>query len=238
MQQEYDFKMSTRRTRKWLLYVSLLLDVAMLTQALIAINMVVNAQVAPCDDWENRLLVSTISGLTIMRVSHLIGMAFFFICCFPCYFCNDSCCLKRWLVKDGGAPRQVVEGLELAWSWTFAPGGTIRVSKDPAKDDLVYMGGTAGNHAKAMHDPTHCPVCFIQFERGQRVTYLPCQLNRVSELVNSQGSSRHLNARSQSYLGSQASKTQSCQSHNETEIEGLISYQSKDGNLDKQHLFH
>ena len=93
--------------------------------------MVINAKVKPCDEWEDRTLVSAISVLTIARVSHLITMGFFFICCFPCYFCNDSCCLKRWLIKDGGAPKQVLANLEHAWSWTFTPGGTIRINKDP-----------------------------------------------------------------------------------------------------------
>ena len=93
--------------------------------------MVINAQVAPCDEWESRALVCLISALTIGRVSHLITMATFLLCCFPCYFCNDDCCLKKWLVRDGGVPKQVIDNLELAWSWTFTPGGTIRINKDP-----------------------------------------------------------------------------------------------------------
>ena len=90
---------------------------------------------------------------------------------------------------------------------------------------------------KAMNDPTDCPVCFFPFERGQRVTYLPCQLNRITELVAS-ANIKQLPQRNASYIGSQVSRTLSNNSQCDTEIEGLITFQSKGGNLDKQHLFH
>ena len=185
MKQEYDFKVSTKKLSRCLLYLSLLLDFGMLIQALIAINMVINASVPPCDEWESRTLVSIISFLTIARVSHLIFMAIFFLFCFPCYFCDDDCCLKKWLVSEGGVSKTLMASLEVAWSWTYTPGGTIRINKDPTQNDIVYTGGTTGKDLKAMYDPTHCPACFLQFERGQIVTYLPCQLNRITALAAS-----------------------------------------------------
>ena len=136
--------MKAKKLQRCLLYFSLLLDLGMLIQACIAINMVVNAHIEPCDYKEDRLLVSLISCMTLVRVSHLIGMAFFILFCLPCYFCNDQCCIKRRLIGDGGASKIVMDSLVLAWSWTFTPGGTIKINKDPAKDDLVFTGGTPG----------------------------------------------------------------------------------------------
>ena len=125
--------------------------------------MVINAKVPPCDEWQSQTLVCLISAMIIARVSHLVTMAIFLLFCFPCYFCNDDCCIKRWLIRDGGASKQVIDNLSMAWSWTFTPGGTIKINKDPSQNDLVYMGNSSspGHDAKAINDPTHCPVCFI-----------------------------------------------------------------------------
>ena len=56
----------------------------------------------------------------------------------------------------------MMANLEMTWSWTYTPGGTIRINKDPTQDDIVYTGGTpTGKDLRAKNDPTHCPVCFL-----------------------------------------------------------------------------
>ena len=136
--------MKTKKVQKCLLYFSLLLDLGMLIQACIAIYMVVNAHKSPCDQWQDRTLVSLISGMILARVSHLIGMAFFFLFCLPCYFCNDECCIKKWLIRGGKTSKKVMDSLNMAWSWTYAPGGTIKINKNPAQHDIVFTGDTPG----------------------------------------------------------------------------------------------
>ena len=150
---------------KCLVAFSVILDLGMLVQALIAINMIVNARVYPCDDIETRLFFSGISLVTILRVSHLIFMAFFVLCCLPCYFCPDQCCIKRKLINPGSLSKQSVALVETRWTWRFSPNKTTRFDKNQA---------LLNNSNDTNKDPVNCPLCFLQFERGQQVSYLPC----------------------------------------------------------------
>ena len=34
------------------------------------------------------------------RVIHLPIFLFYLLCCAPCYFCDDSCCIKKWLTGE------------------------------------------------------------------------------------------------------------------------------------------
>ena len=95
---EHDFKMHTKRMQRILVYVSVVLDLAMLIEVGVAIKMVSTTSTAPCDELLTKTLVSVILFVTFIRVSHLIVMASFFVCCFPCYFCKDDCCAKKWLI--------------------------------------------------------------------------------------------------------------------------------------------
>ena len=165
-----------------LVYVSLVIDTGMLIQALIGIYMLARAFMPPCDELETRLLVSVICAATVLRVSHVVSMTLFFLCCFPCYFCNDSCFIKKRLINSGGLSRKGLILLENRWTWLF----------DPPVQTITKPKSTQKENKKKYSSPTHCPVCFLQLERGQRVTFLPCQiaktiLNQSNKLSLSQG---------------------------------------------------
>ena len=82
-------------------YLGLLLDVGMLTQSIAAFYMLDKARTKDCKDFSTRLIVSIISVATLIRVSHIIGIILFCLCCVPCYFCSDTCCVKKRLVSQG-----------------------------------------------------------------------------------------------------------------------------------------
>ena len=82
-----------------MMYISMLLDLGMLIQCVFAIYMLINAYKPDCADPTTRYLVGSLVLATFFRVCHCIGIALFAVCCIPCYFCTDSCCVKKMLIS-------------------------------------------------------------------------------------------------------------------------------------------
>ena len=101
-QERYEFKESVINVQRSLFKINLVLDAAMLTQASLSVYMMVHAEVPQCQSTKTYTIVSTIAVCIVIRVSHLVFITLFCLCCFPCYFCRDSCCLKKWLINTKG----------------------------------------------------------------------------------------------------------------------------------------
>ena len=108
----------------------------------------------------------------MLRVSHLLLIFFFFLCCFPCYFCQDSCCMKRWLVNSKGLGPQALANMYENWTWIFKPTKSMEAK-------------SKNRFSRQQDELSHCSICFLQYERGQAVTFLPCQFNRENLLTAS-----------------------------------------------------
>ena len=52
---------------------------------------------------------------------HCIGIALFAVCCIPCYFCTDSCCVKKMLISQGSLSKEAIQQLEEVWTWNYCP---------------------------------------------------------------------------------------------------------------------
>ena len=139
----------------------------MLVQACFAVSMASKAQNPNCDNFGSITLVIFIAVSIVVRVSHLIFIAAFFLCCFPCYFCNDNCCVKRWLVSGGGVSKQTMNEISSNWSWRYAAPNlsSAQASQPLDSNNLTFtpVVTVKKQHEKGVPD---CAICFLEFERG------------------------------------------------------------------------
>ena len=52
-------------------------------------------------------MVYSISAVLLVRCLHVIILVIYIVIV-PCFMCSDDCCVKRALVKEKPAPREVI----------------------------------------------------------------------------------------------------------------------------------
>ena len=197
-----------------------MLDTGMMVQAFCSFYMLLAADTPACMSLDTDLYVSAISLMLLLRVSHIVSIVVFFLCCFPCYFCNDACCCKRWLVSSKGLSSQGLTSLYANWTWIFKP---IKKGKTTAANKFLKPN----NQVEKKNELSHCSICFLQYERGQAVTFLPCQLNRQTLMVDADTS--------------QPEDINVTPDQTDSELSVLtpkISLDSNPGQFDCSHVFH
>ena len=137
---------------------SVIIDLGMLAQACMSeyLLSIANEELV-CDTPETKIYVYVLSGLTLVRVYHLIIMFFFCLFCLPCYMCSDSCFIKKWLITEG-APSYIIANLQNTWTWPYA---------EDQRDNKPKIQNNTGDSAIKSSDiqvskiPTNCPICFF-----------------------------------------------------------------------------
>ena len=164
----------------------------MLVQAIFAIVILSAAREKNCTQLSTRVYVSVVGSMLLIRVYHIIIIFIFFLCCFPCYFCSDNCCCKKWLINSKGLSSQGISSLYSNWTWVFKPCMEERPSLMQQQAVNFQLQGSRSREGTLIEKVlTRCSVCFHRYERGQNVTFLPCQLNR-QELMRSLSVDNHL----------------------------------------------
>ena len=119
--------------------------------------------------------------IALLRCHHVIMMVLFLFCWIlffmPCLFCcPENCCIKWLTIRSAKAPKSVITKLKSQWSWQFLP-----------LDDCSTknLHGDALHAAMTLQRLKNCPLCFLGYQRGETVTYLPCHLFKILHRKNS-----------------------------------------------------
>ena len=107
-------------------------------------------------------MVYSISAVLLIRCLHVIILVIYLVIV-PCFMCSDNCCLKRALVNEKPAPREVIRQLKHHWTW---------------------------KHDSQKFASQNCMLCLGKFEQDQRITYVPCQLCKLRSDPHSMSSAR------------------------------------------------
>jgi hypothetical protein len=125
-----------------------------------------------------------------------IWLLLFFVCLVPCYFCSDTCCIKRWLVNR--TRNEVEKGVfveidKQSWAYNTAKDletfQKLLMIKHRAKVELAKREGrmasgsvtSEADHKKVttIEDEPMCYICYDNFKTGDLLVFLPCEVARI-----------------------------------------------------------
>ena len=158
--------------------LSTLIDAVMLGSTGYAIFLACNTDVEHnCFFLDTKIYVYTMTAISVLRCYHLILMILFLLfwalVLMPCLICFPNCCCSRWLaIKSAKAPKSVITQLKTHWSWQYYLLEDYNIKNLPA--DVAAA-------TKALKSIKSCSYCLHFFERGESVTYLPCQLGKMRD---------------------------------------------------------
>ena len=117
------------------------------------------------------------TAITLLRCYHLILMILFLLfwalILMPCLICFPNCCCAKWMtIKSAKAPKSVITQLKANWSWQYYPLEDYNIKNFPT--DLAMV-------QKTFKSIKNCSYCLLNFERGEYVTYLPCEQSKLSD---------------------------------------------------------
>lgn len=114
---QYHLKRKLDRLQKWGILISLILDIGMIVCAGYGIKLSASTpDYGICHTAYTLAFVYSISGVCIIRCLNVLILVMY-ILIIPCFMCSDDCCLKRALVKEKPAPREVIRQLKHNWTW-------------------------------------------------------------------------------------------------------------------------
>ena len=103
-----------------MLVISILTDIGLCTLSFFIILRAINAKSQECKAKEVRISLITVGSVLFLRVSHVVLMFLYLVCCASCVICPDGCCIKNLLLRGTKPSMHLIKELE-NWSWIYQP---------------------------------------------------------------------------------------------------------------------
>lgn len=165
------YLMSKQKSMGYMFILCIILDtgLCLLGIALLAISQTPDTPL--CTSADIKVALDTVGSVLLLRIAHIIIlMLYIFLCVIAMCCCPNSSFVRNCLLRQKGTSRSILRKLE-EWTWIFKP---IVYGPDQALTKKDY--------------PKSCGICYMNFERGDNITFLPCQfLNDSSCDIKLQG---------------------------------------------------